>query len=139
MSGERLFTHIGESGLSDVAAAIVPDLEGGTVIGVNGKMGVGKTTFIRHICIGLGSTDWVNSPTYSLIQSYESPQYLIIHVDLYRCEKQQEVHHLNLESYINGSSIMFIEWPERWADMTYDTQLYIQEDSTNTRTIRWIK
>ena len=99
-----------ENDLINLSSKISNYIQPNDVIGLNGDLGTGKTTFVRHFCQSLGSPDWVNSPTYTIMQSYKSGSLNIIHVDLYRCESEQSIDQLNLDSYINESSILIVEW-----------------------------
>ena len=99
-----------EDELTNLASKISNYIQPGQIIGLNGELGTGKTTFVRHFCKAMGSHDWVNSPTYTLMQKYKSGTLNIIHVDLYRCESEQSIEHLNLENYVTLSSILIIEW-----------------------------
>ena len=99
-----------EDELTNLASKISNYIQPGQIIGLNGELGTGKTTFVRYFCKAMGSHDWVNSPTYTLMQKYKSGTLNIIHVDLYRCESEQSIEHLNLENYVTLSSILIIEW-----------------------------
>ena len=78
-----------------------------------GKMGAGKTTFIQSICNSLGSDDNVTSPTFALINEYNTADLSsIFHFDFYRIENMEEAYDLGYEDYFYSSSYCFIEWPE---------------------------
>lgn len=78
-----------------------------------GKMGAGKTTFIKAICEGMGVKDAVNSPTFSIVNEYESEDSEIIyHFDCYRINKVQEALDLGAEEYLYSNNFCFIEWAE---------------------------
>lgn len=78
-----------------------------------GDMGAGKTTFIKKICEALGVSDVVSSPTYSIVNEYESPSGSVFHFDFYRIKDIQEAYDLGYEEYFYGGGICLIEWPER--------------------------
>lgn len=78
-----------------------------------GKMGAGKTTFIQSICRVLGSEDNVTSPTFALINEYNTNDLdSIFHFDFYRIKELEEAFDLGYEDYIYSGSYCLIEWPE---------------------------
>lgn len=77
-----------------------------------GEMGVGKTTLIKAICTALGTKDQVSSPTFSIVNEYESPQGPIYHFDFYRIRNEQEALDLGYEEYFYSGHYCFVEWPE---------------------------
>lgn len=85
-----------------------------TVFAFYGKMGAGKTTFIKALCKLLGVEDEVNSPTFAIINEYRSQTTaeLIYHFDFYRIKKLEEVYDLGYEDYFYSGALCFIEWPE---------------------------
>lgn len=85
-----------------------------TVFAFYGKMGAGKTTFIKSLCEVLGVSDVVNSPTFSIVNEYQSDSTgeLIYHFDFYRIKKLEEVYDMGYEDYFYSGALCFIEWPE---------------------------
>ena len=79
-----------------------------------GKMGAGKTTFIKEVCTLLGVTDNITSPTFAIVNEYRSDiaGELIYHFDFYRIKKLEEVYDLGYEDYFYSGALCFIEWPE---------------------------
>jgi tRNA threonylcarbamoyladenosine biosynthesis protein TsaE len=78
-----------------------------------GKMGAGKTTFIKEICSQMGVNSDVTSPTFSIVNEYISEKYgMIYHFDLYRIKNIKELLDIGFEEYISSESIIFMEWPE---------------------------
>ncbi len=89
-------------------------LRGGDVLALTGDLGVGKTHMTRGIARGLGIPNGqVNSPTFSLIQAYES-RVPVIHVDLYRLQDPAAIAQLGLEDYFTAKNIVIIEWADRF-------------------------
>ena len=84
------------------------------VFALYGKMGAGKTTFIKAVCEELGVTDVINSPTFAIVNEYRSDQTgeLIYHFDFYRIKKLEEVYDMVYEDYFYRGALCFIEWPE---------------------------
>lgn len=78
-----------------------------------GDMGAGKTTFIKNFCKHLGIADVVSSPTYSIVNEYESPNGPVFHFDFYRIKDIREAYDLGYEEYFYGGGVCLIEWPER--------------------------
>ena len=85
-----------------------------TVFAFYGKMGAGKTTFIKAVCTLLGVTDNITSPTFAIVNEYRSDiaGELIYHFDFYRIKKLEEVYDLGYEDYFYSGALCFIEWPE---------------------------
>ena len=78
-----------------------------------GEMGAGKTTLIKSIIKQLGCTDKVTSPTFSIVNEYQSIDGKpIFHFDFYRIEKEEEIFQIGLEHYFNSEGWIFIEWPD---------------------------
>ena len=76
-------------------------------------MGAGKTTLITAMCKELGVTDPISSPTFSIVNEYKTPQYDVLHFDLYRLEKEEELIAIGFEDYIyRQNTYVFIEWPQ---------------------------
>lgn len=79
-----------------------------------GEMGAGKTTFITAICKQLGVTDVVNSPTFSIVNVYESlNKGQLYHFDFYRIKKAEEIFDIGYEDYLFSGNYCFLEWPEK--------------------------
>ena len=83
----------------------------GSIVCLFGKLGSGKTTFIRGICEGLGTKDLITSPTFTLINEYKSTL-PIYHFDFYRIHSELELYELGLDEYLYSAGISLIEWPE---------------------------
>lgn len=82
-------------------------------IAFHGNMGVGKTTLIKAMVKALGSNDDVTSPTFSIVNEYESLNGSIFHFDMYRIEDEAEALNFGFEDYLNlDNTWLFIEWPE---------------------------
>ncbi|MDO4930283.1 MAG: tRNA (adenosine(37)-N6)-threonylcarbamoyltransferase complex ATPase subunit type 1 TsaE [Bacteroidales bacterium] len=90
-----------------------------TVFAFYGKMGAGKTTFIKVLCEVLGISDVVNSPTFSIVNEYRSDTTgeLVYHFDFYRIKKLEEVYDMGYEDYFYSGAVCFIEWPELIEDL----------------------
>lgn len=95
-----------------LAAAIAAVVRTGDVIGLTGDLGSGKTVFARAFIQSLGGAEEVPSPTFTLVQFYDLPDFTLYHFDLYRIENAEEVIELGMEdAFAEGVSL--IEWPDR--------------------------
>lgn len=101
--------HIHEAAREFIAA-----MGDNTVFALYGKMGAGKTTFIKALCQELGVEDVVTSPTFAVINEYRSDiaGELIYHFYFYRIKKLEEVYDMGYEDYFYSGALCFIEWPE---------------------------
>ena len=113
-------THQRELSLADEAATmglgerLARNLAAPQVIFLHGELGAGKTTFSRGFLRGRGHAGSVKSPTYTLVEPYESvPGGPVFHLDLYRLGDTQELAYLGLGDYLSAGGILLIEWPER--------------------------
>ena len=86
---------------------------GGSVIYLDGTLGMGKTTLSRALIQGLGWTDRVKSPTYTLYEQYDLPDVQVCHFDLYRMSDPEELEFLGIRDLDSQRSIWLIEWPEK--------------------------
>jgi tRNA threonylcarbamoyladenosine biosynthesis protein TsaE len=100
--------------LAVAAKTFIEHIGDRNVFALYGKMGVGKTTFVKAICEAMGVTDVINSPTFSIVNEYvvESSGDKIFHFDFYRINKVEEAYDFGYEEYFYSSSLCFIEWPE---------------------------
>lgn len=86
---------------------------------LKGNLGAGKTTFTQFLLKNLGSTDEVNSPTYSIVNEYSTPQGKVYHFDLYRLKNIEEVYDIGIEEYLDNAFLCIIEWPEVYEEEFY--------------------
>lgn len=99
--------------IHDAAKEFVQTLQQGRVYAFYGKMGAGKTTFIKAICEELGVEDVVNSPTFALVNEYTSGRgEPIYHFDFYRIKNLEEVYDMGYEDYFYSHHLCLLEWPE---------------------------
>ena len=100
-----------------------------------GKMGAGKTTFVKAICEELGVDDVITSPTFAIINEYTSTKDdTIYHFDFYRIKKLEEVYDMGYEDYFYSGALCFIEWPELIEEILPDDAVRVsiteQEDGS---------
>lgn len=105
--------------LHEAARKFIAAIGDNTVFALYGKMGAGKTTFVKAVCEELGVTDVINSPTFAIVNEYRSDKTgeLIYHFDFYRIKKIDEVYDMGYEDYFYSGALCFIEWPELVDDL----------------------
>lgn len=110
--------HISQSPeqTAEIAAAFAKTLQPGDVVTLNGDLGVGKTAFVQGLAKALGITDYISSPTFTIVNCYEAETPLY-HFDVYRIADLEEMYEIGYEEYINGDGICIIEWAELIADI----------------------
>ena len=98
--------------IDDVGKQVASLLRPGLPLLLYGQMGTGKTTLTKHIIAALGCEEIVTSPTFTIMQSYQTTRNTLWHVDLYRLERAHEIEELGLNE-LNMGNMLIIEWPER--------------------------
>ncbi len=103
-----------------------------------GNMGVGKTTLIKAIVKILGSNDEVSSPTFSIVNEYETVNDVIYHFDLYRINDIEEAYNFGIEDYLYSDHYKLIEWPEKIEPILFDEfdEIFIEFNSKNKRILK---
>lgn len=99
-----------------------------------GKMGAGKTTFIKAICEALGVEDVVTSPTFAIVNEYKAIRGAMYHFDFYRIKNLREAYDIGCEEYFYSGCPCFIEWPELIEELlpedTVKVSIEVQEDGS---------
>ena len=103
--------------IGTAARQFVNEIGSHKVFAFYGTMGAGKTTFIKAVCEVLGVKDVITSPTFAIVNEYESDNGPIFHFDFYRIKKLEEVYDMGYEDYFYSGSLCFIEWPELIEDL----------------------
>jgi tRNA threonylcarbamoyladenosine biosynthesis protein TsaE len=97
------------------------ELPPGTVIGLSGDLGAGKTQLVKGLAAGLGVTERISSPTFGLVNEYETGRIPLFHLDLYRLDTPEQIRAAGLETYLfNPTGITVVEWIDRWLEASGD-------------------
>ena len=111
--------------LEEVARKVVSSNPNKVVL-FNGEMGVGKTTLIKQLCKTLGVTGATSSPTFSLVNEYETNNnQLVYHFDFYRLNNEVEALDMGIDDYLYSSNWCFIEWAEKIPNLIPETHSVI--------------
>ena len=125
--------------IHNVAKQFIDNIGTGKVFAFYGKMGSGKTTFIKAVCEELGVTDVITSPTFAIVNEYHSEQTpkSIFHFDFYRIKKLEEVYDMGYEDYFYSGSLCFLEWPELIEEILPAdvVKVKIEEQADGSRTV----
>lgn len=125
--------------IDEAAREFIDGMGDNTIFAFYGKMGAGKTTFIKAICEALGVQDVINSPTFAIVNEYMAGNgEPIYHFDFYRIKKEQEVLDIGYEDYIYSDCLCFMEWPELIEDLLPEdaVKVTIEEQEDGSRIIR---
>ena len=103
-----------EADLPQAARSFIAAMQDRTIFAFYGKMGVGKTTFIKALCEEMGIVDVVNSPTFAIVNEYHTAaaDKHIFHFDFYRIKRLEEVYDMGYEDYLYSGDVCLLEWPE---------------------------
>ena len=116
MTSETTHLHLqaeSDEAMQALGARLAANTPPGCVIYLLGTLGAGKTTFVRGFLRGLGVMGKVKSPTYTLVEPYETEKFEVFHFDLYRLNAPEELNEIGMEDYFTGASVCLIEWPDK--------------------------
>ena len=99
-----------------VGSRLAAQLRAGDVIAYSGGLGAGKTAFTRGLAAGLGVTDEVTSPTYTIVNEYMSGRIPLFHFDMYRLSSSEELFDIGWEDYLARGGVCAVEWSENVED-----------------------
>lgn len=125
--------------IREVARKFVEEIGERRVFVFYGKMGAGKTTFIKAVCEELGVEDVITSPTFAIVNEYTSGEKSIYHFDFYRIKKLEEVYDMGYEEYFYSGALCFIEWPELIEELLPEdaVKVIIETLPSGGRSITW--
>lgn len=113
--------------LPDAAAQFIETLSPGRVYAFYGSMGAGKTTFISEVCRRLLSSDEASSPTFSIVNEYDTERWgRIYHLDCYRLDSPEEAFDIGVEDYFASGHTSFVEWPEKIEPLLPDDTVRVE-------------
>ncbi len=130
--------------IREAARTFIENIGDHTVFAFYGKMGAGKTTFIKAICEELGVDDIITSPTFAIVNEYSLTSHhspltsdSVYHFDFYRIKKLEEVYDMGFEDYFYSGALCLIEWPELIEEVLPDdaVKVCITENADGTRTV----
>jgi len=127
--------------ISGVAKDFISQMGDHKVFVFYGSMGAGKTTFIKAICEELGVEDVINSPTFAIINEYNTKNGdQLFHFDFYRINKIEEAYDFGYEDYFYSGNLCFIEWPEKIKELIPPdaVEVHIVENAKGEREINII-
>ena len=127
--------------IREAAKEFVATMGDSRVFAFYGKMGAGKTTFVKALCTELGVEDVITSPTFAIVNEYRSDTTgeLIYHFDFYRIKKIEEVYDMGYEDYFYSGALCFIEWPELIEELLPEeaVKVTIEENADGSRIVRF--
>ena len=147
--------------IREAARAFIQNMPDSTVYAFYGKMGAGKTTFIKAVCQELGVEDEVTSPTFAIVNEYSIDKFqsskfkvqcsmfnvqcsmfkvqCIYHFDFYRIKRLEEAYDIGFDDYIDSGNLCFIEWPELIEELLPEDaiRVEIEETDNGSRIVRF--
>lgn len=112
--------------LNIVAQQLLTYAKGEKFFIFEGEMAAGKTTFIKAFCEALGVTDIVSSPTFSIVNEYDSPNGPVYHFDFYRLKNLREAYDIGYEEYFYSDHYCLIEWPSKVEELLPESYVKVQ-------------
>lgn len=127
--------------IQEAAQEFIQHIGDARVFAFYGKMGAGKTTFVKAICEALGCQDVITSPTFAIVNEYTThlSPLTIYHFDFYRIKKIEEVYDMGYEEYFYSGALCFIEWPELIEDILPEdaVRVTIEEQPDGSRLVTY--
>ncbi|MGI8425398.1 MAG: tRNA (adenosine(37)-N6)-threonylcarbamoyltransferase complex ATPase subunit type 1 TsaE [Actinomycetota bacterium] len=141
MSNQKLVVETHSAGeTARLGTALSPVLIPGDVIVLSGDLGAGKTTFTQGLAVGLGITENVTSPTFLLMKEYFGGRYPLMHMDIYRLERIQEVIDLGYDEFLDPADIVVVEWGDMVEPLLPKDhlQVILRHIDDNSRTVELV-
>lgn len=112
MENKQILDSLSEKETFAIAKELAEKAQAGEVYCLSGDLGVGKTVFTKGFAAGLGITEPVSSPTFTIVQIYEEGRLPLYHFDVYRIEDIEEMEEIGYEDYFYGEGVCLVEWAE---------------------------
>ncbi len=123
-----------------LGAALAAQLTPGSIVAFTGDLGAGKTAFTRGLARGLGVTERVTSPTFTIVNEYEGGRLPLFHFDMYRLESSDELFDIGWEDYLSRGGVCAVEWSEKVSDaLEACVRVDIRRGATETQRILTIQ
>lgn len=127
--------------IHEAAREFIKNMGKGHVFAFYGKMGAGKTTFIKAVCEELGVEDVITSPTFAIVNEYHTATTndVIYHFDFYRIKKLDEVYDMGYEEYFYSGALCFLEWPELIEEILPEDTVMVKitQEEDGSRTVEF--
>ncbi len=120
----------------ELGVRLAEQLKAGDVILMDGELGAGKSELARGVAKGLGVQETVTSPSFTILNVYESGRVPLYHFDWYRLESAEEIFELGMDEYLGGDGVALVEWPDRCPDAIPEDFLRIRIEATGENTRR---
>ena len=126
----------------EIARQFAIGLKAGDIILLSGDLGAGKTLFVKGICDVFQCAEFVSSPTFTIVNSYQGKnlgaEYAIHHFDLYRISREEELSNIGFDEYLYSPAISIIEWSDRFPHLFPDhsRRVTLEKSGENARLIR---
>ncbi len=114
--------------MQDLGAELYRLFDTGGVVFLKGNLGVGKTTLVRGFLHAAQITQSIRSPTYTLMEHYQTDKLKVIHMDLYRLSEPEELEYLAVREMLADDTLVFIEWPDKAEGFFREIDLEINID-----------
>ena len=121
----------------ELGERMAAQLKAGDVLLLEGELGAGKSELARGVARGLGVQETVTSPSFTILNMYESGRIPLYHFDWYRLESAEELYELGMDEYLGGDGIALVEWPGRCPDAVPERclRIRIETEGENIRRI----
>ncbi len=129
-SSKRVYETASEEETFEIGRQFGLAAQAGSVFALEGDLGVGKTVFAKGFAAGLGITEVISSPTFTILQIYDSGRLELYHYDAYRIEDPSEMEEIGYTDYFYGEGTCLVEWPGNIAEYFPDhyTKISIEKD-----------
>ena len=136
-----MYNSYSPSDTEKIAADFARTLKPSDVICLRGDLGAGKTSFVQGLVKGLGVTEPISSPTFTIVNCYTGGIMPIYHFDVYRIEDSDEMYEIGFEEYLDGGGVTIIEWPDNIADILPDNvyNITVSKDYDKDESFRYIE